>query len=107
MQGEREHYSYKEGQNEILKGAAIRQGIKLDQAKIKEITANINNMLDKIELHKGDQKIAVENMEKLTEAMLWGAGINAAGDLVKGFMNLRTGGLTTTTTETKKFEIQK
>ena len=45
--------------------------LKLDQAKIKEITANINNMLDKVELHKGDQKIAVENMEKLTEAMLW------------------------------------
>ena len=60
-------------------------------------------MLDKVELHKGDQKIAVENMEKLTEAMLWGAGINAAGNLVKGFMDLRTGGLTTTTTETKKF----
>lgn len=91
-----------EGQNEILKGAAIRQGIKLDQAKIKEITANINNMLDKVELHKGDQKIAVENMEKLTEAMLWGAGINAAGNLVKGFIDLRTGGITTTTTETKK-----
>ena len=63
-----------EAQNEILKGAAIRQGIQLDQAKIK----------------------------KLTEAMLWGAGINAAGNLVKGFMDLRTGGLTTTTTETKK-----
>ena len=92
-----------EGQNEILKGAAIRQGIKLDQARIKEITANINNMLDNIELRKGDQKIAVENMEKLTEAMLWGAGINAAGNLVKGFIDLRTGGLTTTTTETKKF----
>ena len=48
-------------------------------------------MLDKIELHKGDQKIAVENIEKLTEAMIWGAGINAGGNLVKGFMDLRTG----------------
>ena len=57
----------------------MRQGIKLDEAKVKEISANIQNMLDNVELRKGDQKINVENMTKLTEAMLWGAGIQATG----------------------------
>ena len=48
-------------------------------------------MLDNVELRKGDQKINVENMEKLTEAMLWGAGIQATGNLVSSIIDIRSG----------------
>ena len=40
------------------------------QVRLKEDIKHNTNMLDKVELHKGDQKIAVENMEKLTDAIL-------------------------------------
>ena len=40
--------------NTAILADAMRQGIKLDEAKVKEISANIQNMLDNVELRKGD-----------------------------------------------------
>lgn len=61
-----------------LKGTSVN----LNQARIKEISENILQRWDQLRLQGESIEASIKNMEKLTEAMLWGAGINAAGNIV-------------------------
>lgn len=56
--------------------------IRLNEERIKEIAENIVQRWEQIRLQGEGIDASLKNMEKLTEAMLWGAGINAAGNLV-------------------------
>lgn len=65
----------------MIENEAKRAGINLTEARIKEIATNI-------EQRWRGQEIDVENNKRMTEAMLWGAGIHAAGSLVNGIVNV-------------------
>lgn len=69
----------------IIENEVKRSGVNLNNARIKEIAANIEQRW------KG-QDIDVENNKRMTEAMLWGAGIHAAGNLVNSIMGIATKG---------------
>lgn len=87
----------------ILENAAIKQGIQLDQARIKEIANNINVRLEELVISREGQQTSRENMESLTEAMLWGAGINALGNVAGDVINLVKPKMKGQTTETKEW----
>lgn len=59
----------------LIENKVKESGLNLNEARIKEIAANI-------EQRWKEQDISVENNKRMTEAMLWGAGIHAAGNLV-------------------------
>lgn len=65
----------------MIENEARKSGIELNAARIKEIAVNI-------EQRWRGQEIDVENNKRMTEAMLWGAGIHAAGSLVNGIVNV-------------------
>lgn len=76
----------------MLKNAATRTSIQLDQAKINEISQTLLQKWEGLKLGKEGLQVARDNMEQLTEAMLWGAGIQAGGNLVRGVMDIATKG---------------
>lgn len=76
----------------ILKNAATRTSINLDQAKINEISQTLMQKWEQLKLGKEGLQVARDNMEQLTEAMLWGAGIQAGGNIVRGVMDIATKG---------------
>lgn len=65
----------------LIENEVKRSGISMNDARIKEIAASI-------EQRWRGQEIDVENNKRMTEAMLWGAGIHAAGGLVGGIVNI-------------------
>lgn len=74
----------------ILDNAAKKQGIKVDKARVEEIINNIKQRWESLRLEGKSIEQSKENMEKLTEAMLWGAGINAAGNIVRDVVGIVT-----------------
>lgn len=76
----------------VLRNAATKTGIALDQAKIGEITQKLMQGWEGLKIGKEGLQVARDNMEELTEAMLWGAGIQAGGNIVKGVMDIATKG---------------
>lgn len=93
-----------EASGAIIENQAKKQGIKLDQAKINEINTNLQQEWEKIKLQGKSLDVSKENMKELTEAMLWGAGINATGNVVNSLINLKTGGYEgNTMTQTKRY----
>ncbi|QCS37327.1 DNA pilot protein [Tortoise microvirus 85] len=65
----------------LIKNEVDRSGIKLNEARIKEIAESIEQRWKGLD-------VDVENNKRTTEAILWGAGINAAGNLVGGITNI-------------------
>lgn len=65
----------------MIENEAKRANINLTESRIKEIATNI-------EQRWKAQDIDVENNKRMTEAMLWGAGIHAAGGIVNGIVNI-------------------
>jgi hypothetical protein len=74
----------------LMETAAIKQGIEVDKAKIDDINSQIKNRLEQIKLGKEGLATSVSNMEAFTEAMLWSAGIQATGQVVKGITDIWT-----------------
>lgn len=77
----------------MLENQAKRQGIQLDQARITEIIAGIEQKWKSLELESKGQTISVENMKRLTETMLWSAGINATGNIVNSIIDVKKMGM--------------
>lgn len=75
---------------EILNNEATKSGIKLNNERINEIANSIQQRWKDLELQGKGLEVSKENMEKLTEAMLWGAGIQATGNIVKGIVDIAT-----------------
>lgn len=73
-----------------LENAIKRSGNEVNEARVKEIAANIMQRWEQLKLQGKNIEATIENMEKLTEAMLWGAGINAAGNLVGDVVKIAT-----------------
>lgn len=76
-------------------GAMLENQIKgtnvnLNKARIKEIAENITQRWEQLRLQGQSIEQSKQNMEKLTEAMLWGAGINAAGNIVGDIIGVAT-----------------
>lgn len=65
----------------LIKNEVDRSGIKLNEARIREIAESIEQRWKGLD-------VDVENNKRTTEAILWGAGINAAGNLVGGITNI-------------------
>lgn len=86
----------------ILRNAATKTGIALDQAKIQEIATTLTQKWEGLKLGKEGLQVARDNMEQLTEAMLWGAGIQAGGQVVRGVMDIATKGGAGTVTQTMR-----
>lgn len=84
----------------LLRNSATKMSIQLDAAKINEITTTLMQKWEQLKLGKEGLQVARDNMEELTEAMLWGAGIQAGGNLVRGVMDIATKGGTGTVTQT-------
>lgn len=90
--------TYKDTENRIKAealGAVLDNQVKRTQAnvndaRVKEISENILQRWEQIEVDKRGQDISKENMEKMVEAMLWGAGIQAGGNLVNNILNIVT-----------------
>lgn len=74
----------------MLDAEATKAGTDLDKAKIKEVAANITYMAEATRLTGEGQVIARENMDKLTKAMLWSAGINATGQIINNVIDIAT-----------------
>lgn len=74
----------------MLDAEATKMGTTLDKAKINEVTANITYMAEATRLTGEGQVITRENMEKLTKAMLWSAGINATGQIINNVVDIAT-----------------
>lgn len=70
-------------QNELL-----RSNKEVNEAKIKEIAEAILQRWEHIAVDREGQQTSRDNMEKLTNAMLWGAGINAAGNVVNNIVDI-------------------
>lgn len=66
----------------ILENQIRGTTVSLNKARIKEISEAILQRWDQLRLQGESIEASIKNMEKLTEAMLWGAGINAAGNIV-------------------------
>lgn len=81
----------------MLHNQAVRQGIELDKAKIKEITTKLEQGWEGLENERRGQNISKENMEELTETMLWQSGINATGNLVNSIIDIKKMGRSTKT----------
>lgn len=94
-----------ESMGAILRNAATKTGIQLDQAKINEITQTLQQKWEQLKIGREGLQVARDNMEELTEAMLWGAGIQAGGNVVKGVMDIATKG-GTTLIETDRIDAQ-
>lgn len=73
----------------MLHNQAVRQGIALDKAKIKEITEKLEQGWESLENERRGQDISRENMGELTETMLWQSGINATGNLVNSIIDVK------------------
>lgn len=73
----------------MIANQAMRQGIKLDQARINQITNDIQVAIKNAETNRQGLDVSEENMKQLTQAMLWSAGINATGNLVNGILDVR------------------
>lgn len=90
-----------------LENAATKQGINLDKARINEIAVRLEQEWEALRNQGKSIEASKENMDKLTDAMLWSAGINATGNLIKsiGEIGARNKsakmGTRTTTTNTK------
>lgn len=65
----------------MIENEAKRSGINVNSARIREIAENIEQRWRGLD-------VDVENNKRMTEAMLWGAGIHAAGNLVGGITNI-------------------
>lgn len=76
----------------MIEAQAKKQGIKLSEAQIDKINADISQGWEKLRLEARGQDISVKNMEELTETMLWQAGINATGNLVNNIIDLKKAG---------------
>jgi len=84
-----------------------KQGIALDRAKINEITNKIEQAWEDLKITREGQQISRENMQKLTETMLWQAGIQATGNLVNSIIDIKRMNKKTNTkseTITEKFD---
>ena len=55
----------------LIQKAAIVQGIALDKARVEQIAKDIEARFEEIKVSREGQDISRENMEKLTETMLW------------------------------------
>jgi len=86
---------------QILQNESTRSGTKLNNKRIEEITNSIQQRWKDLELQGRGLEVSKENMETLTEAMLWGAGIQATGNIVRDVVDIasKKGG-----TKTEKFE---
>lgn len=71
-----------------LENLAIKQGIELDQARVKEIANNIIMRSKELDATYAGQTVSKENMEQLTNTMLVQAGIQATGQILKGFTDI-------------------
>lgn len=74
----------------MLENAVKDSNNRVNEARIKEISENIMQRWKQLELQGKNIEATLENMEKLTEAMLWGAGINAAGNLAGDIVKIAT-----------------
>lgn len=74
----------------LLENTVKRTNAEVNEARIKEISANILQRWESIAVDKRGQEIQVENMERMVEGMLWGAGINAAGNLAGDIVRIVT-----------------
>jgi len=74
----------------VIENKAKETGVNLDQKRIEEITESIQQRWKALELEGKSIEQSKENMEKLTEAMLWGAGIQAAGNIVRDVVDIAT-----------------
>lgn len=84
---------------------AMREGINVDKARAKEIYESIKQSWEKLEVEKRGQDISKENMVKLTETMLYQAGIQAVGNLANTIVDIKQmGGKTKTNTETVTYD---
>lgn len=73
----------------VLNNQAILQGIKLDKAKIEEITNSIDQKWEELRLQDKSIETQKETMRNMMETMLWQSGINATGNLVNTLIDLR------------------
>lgn len=85
----------------MIENEAKKTGIAVDRARINEIANNIAQRWKDLELTGKNIEQSKENMEKLTEAMLWGAGIQAAGNIVRDVVGIVTKGKGTLTQSTR------
>lgn len=74
---------------QVVEIQAINQGIKLDKAKVKEITESLEQGWEKLRIDEKGVDVSKENMEKLTETMLWQAGIQATGQVINSLIDIR------------------
>lgn len=73
----------------ILENAATRQGIRLDQAQIDKMRAEIEQGWESLRLQGRGQDVQERNMAELTKSMLISSGINAAGNIVNSIIDIK------------------
>lgn len=71
-----------------IENQVMEQGIALDKARVGQIANDIMMRANELDAQYAGQKVSEDNMERLTEAMLWSAGIHATGNLVKGLVDI-------------------
>lgn len=69
-----------------------RSGVQVNEARIQEIANSIQQRWKDLQLQGKSIEQSKENTETIAEAMLWGAGIQAGGNLVKGIVDIATKG---------------
>lgn len=79
-----------------------RSGVQVNEARIKEIANSIEQRWKDLQLQGKSIEQSKENTETIAEAMLWGAGIQATGNLVKGIVDIATKGKGSVTTTTRQ-----
>lgn len=78
----------------MLENEVKKSNVSVNEERIKQIAAEITQRWEQLRLQEKGIEASLTNMEKMTEAMLWGAGIQATGNLVNGIMNVATRGVT-------------
>lgn len=64
--------------------------IEVNKAEIERISNDIMQKWEQIDVSKEGIRASIQNMEQLTETMLWQAGINATGNLVGDVVKIAT-----------------
>lgn len=81
-----------------IKSEAITSALMIEQTKAgtnltheqaKAITEQLQQGWESLEVQREGQEVSRENMEKLTETMLWQAGIQATGNIINSLLDIR------------------
>lgn len=88
----------------MIENELKRSNINVNKARVHQISEQLVQTWENIRLQDKGIEASLENMRKMTEAMLWSAGINATGNLTGGIINMATKNIekaVNTTTKTK------